>query len=285
MRSENLLAWDGAAAHTCDSRPPKFGLTECSRNTTQTGMNFENKLKNRLVRSLVRVPVKARHAEMTYICSADDDVSQPNDRLLDLALSAVSTARKIDLGSISVRMQSAPRWPDVWPGEHYRLLAGLVKVLKPKNIIEVGTFQGLGSLALLAEMEPGSVLTTLDIAPWKTIPGVCLRDADFGDGRLRQVIGDLADPRFFAQFSETLREADLIFADGPKDVTFERELVRLFSGFRFNRPPIVVFDDIRVMNMLDIWRSIDRPKLDLTSFGHWSGTGVVDWTNEPHPGR
>jgi len=39
----------------------------------------------------------------------------------------------------------------------------------------------------------------------------------------------------------------------------------------------VLFDDIRLWNMLDIWRSIDFPKLDLTSFGHWSGTGVVQW--------
>ncbi len=38
-----------------------------------------------------------------------------------------------------------------------------------------------------------------------------------------------------------------------------------------------MFDDIRVWNMLEIWRGIRRPKLDLTSFGHWSGTGLVDY--------
>jgi hypothetical protein len=45
------------------------------------------------------------------------------------------------------------------------------------------------------------------------------------------------------------------------------------------RPPhaLVVFDDIRVMNMVATWRRIARPKLDLTSFGHWSGTGLIDW--------
>lgn len=42
--------------------------------------------------------------------------------------------------------------------------------------------------------------------------------------------------------------------------------------------PILVFDDIRAWNMLAIWREIRMPKLDLTSFGHWSGTGLVDWT-------
>jgi len=24
-------------------------------------------------------------------------------------------------------------------------------------------------------------------------------------------------------------------------------------------------------------KSPDKPKLDMTSFGHWSGTGLVDW--------
>ncbi|MBM4318321.1 MAG: methyltransferase, partial [Deltaproteobacteria bacterium] len=49
--------------------------------------------------------------------------------------------------------------------------------------------------------------------------------------------------------------------------------------FRTDLPqkPIVVFDDIRLMNMLRIWRNISLPKLDVTSFGHWSGTGLVDW--------
>jgi hypothetical protein len=42
---------------------------------------------------------------------------------------------------------------------------------------------------------------------------------------------------------------------------------------------ILIFDDIRVWNMLEFWREIRMPKLDLTSFGHFSGTGVVQWKN------
>ena len=40
---------------------------------------------------------------------------------------------------------------------------------------------------------------------------------------------------------------------------------------------IVMFDDIRMWNMIKIWRDIKRSKMDLTSFGHWSGTGMVHW--------
>ncbi|WP_164546837.1 MULTISPECIES: hypothetical protein [unclassified Variovorax] len=44
---------------------------------------------------------------------------------------------------------------------------------------------------------------------------------------------------------------------------------------------MIVFDDIRVMHMVDTWRRIARPKMDLSSFGHWSGTGLIDWNGEP----
>lgn len=35
--------------------------------------------------------------------------------------------------------------------------------------------------------------------------------------------------------------------------------------------------DIRLWNMPAFWRDVPLPKLDLTSFGHWSGTGVGQW--------
>ena len=40
-----------------------------------------------------------------------------------------------------------------------------------------------------------------------------------------------------------------------------------------------LFDDIKELNMLGTWRAITRPKLDITSFGHWTGTGLVHWVS------
>jgi len=65
--------------------------------------------------------------------------------------------------------------------------------------------------------------------------------------------------------------------DAAKDGRTEKVLLELFETLRFRTPPIVVFDDIRLWNMVGIWRSVSRPKLDATSFGHWSGTGLIDW--------
>jgi hypothetical protein len=65
--------------------------------------------------------------------------------------------------------------------------------------------------------------------------------------------------------------------DGPKDGIFERKLLQQLETVEFHKPLLVVMDDIRFWNMLAIWQEITRPKLDLTSFGHWSGTGLVEW--------
>jgi len=49
------------------------------------------------------------------------------------------------------------------------------------------------------------------------------------------------------------------------------------DGFSFKTELWVIFDDIRDLNMLQFWRDIAPPKLDLSSFGHWTGTGLVRW--------
>jgi hypothetical protein len=69
----------------------------------------------------------------------------------------------------------------------------------------------------------------------------------------------------------------LIFIDAAKDGVQEQRFLDNFGTIAFAKAPLVILDDIRVWNMLAIWRRVSRPKLDLTSFGHWSGTGIIDW--------
>jgi len=54
-------------------------------------------------------------------------------------------------------------------------------------------------------------------------------------------------------------------------------LLQQLETVDFHKPLLLVMDDIRFWNMLAIWQDIARPKLDLTSFSHWSGTGLVEW--------
>ena len=76
---------------------------------------------------------------------------------------------------------------------------------------------------------------------------------------------------------ELFKSADMIFVDGPKDGRFEQDFLERLKELRLTQTPLLIFDDIRLWNMLAIWRAVAMPKLDVTSFGHWSGTGFVDW--------
>lgn len=218
-----------------------------------------------------------RHYEPSLIISIDDDAAKPTPELLDVALRAAGEARIVDLADISDRLASGVRFPDIWPGEHYKLLAALVKILQPNTVIEIGTYWGLGSLSLLKYLPPTGRLITFDVVPWKEIPQCVLRETDFADGRMTQQLDDLAYPAGFEKNRALLESADLILVDAAKDGLQEWRFIRNFAQCRFLKAPLIIFDDIRVWNMLAVWRSIDRPKLDLTSFGHWSGTGLVHW--------
>jgi predicted O-methyltransferase YrrM len=238
-----------------------------------------NDLQTRVRARLARpVGVRARHAEISAIASLDDEPAQPSARLLDIAERVIPSARLVSMEPVSARIASGPKWPDVWPGEHYKLLAALVKVMGAKRVVEVGTYQGLGTLALMQSLPPDGSLATFDIVPYADVEGHVLRQEDFEDGRLTQVIADITTDDGFAENQHLLRGADLIFADAAKDGQQERVFLRRFEEVGFTGTPVVVFDDIRVYNMLQIWREIARPKLDITSFGHWSGTGLVDYS-------
>ncbi len=233
-------------------------------------------LRRGLRRAVLPPPTSVRHAEYSMLFSADDDVG-PNDRLLGVALDAVQAARGVDLTAIGDRIPSGPRFTDVWPGEHYKLLAGLVEALQPRVVIEIGTATGMSALTLMERLPAEGRIVTFDVVPWTQVPGAVLRPEDMVPGRLEQYVADLCDPSVAAVHRELLQSADLIFMDAAKDGQMERQFLSLFDSLAFRNSPVAIFDDIRLWNMLDIWRGVRRPKLDLTSFGHWSGTGLVDY--------
>lgn len=239
-------------------------------------MGLINYLKWKARRWSLPLPFDAPSHQYSTIAWYECNTS---DRLLDISLKAIQEARTIDMAWLCKRMKDEPRYPKYWPGEHYKLLAGFVKTLKPSRVVEVGTFSGLSALAMKAYLPTGAEIVTFDIIPWDQIPENVLSESDFRDGTLRQVIGDLSDEQSFASHSELLKGCELFFIDGPKNVTFEEIFLRRLSQIKFPKNPIVILDDIRVWNMLKIWHEISRPKLDMTSFGHFSGTGIIDWKN------
>jgi hypothetical protein len=218
-----------------------------------------------------------RHMLPSAVLSLDDEPHRPSARLVDLTLAAGRRAWEIGFPGLRTRVGPETRgYLEVWPGEHYRLLAALVDVLQPALVVEIGTATGASALAMKEFLPAGGRIVTYDVVPWAQYPGVDLVASDL-DHRLEQRLVDLSDPAQAPLERDLLEQADFIFVDAAKDGVMELHFCELFDRLSFRSPPIVLFDDIRMMNMIGIWRSIRHPKLDLTSFGHWSGTGLVEW--------
>jgi predicted O-methyltransferase YrrM len=235
-----------------------------------------------------------------------------SERLLDVALQALAGARSVNLDELTARglatrqrlasaaangsrargarpagsllsrlrrqrLHSPPRHPESWPGEHYKLLAALVELLAPKTIVEIGTATGMSALTMKSALAPAGKIVTFDVVPWHHYQGAVLEQHDFTDGRLEQRLDDLSTPAGWQANAELLRRAEFILVDALHDGVQERGFLRGFEQIGLEAAPIVMFDDIRLWEMLSFWQEIARPKLDLTSFGHWSGTGLVDY--------
>ena len=217
----------------------------------------------------------ANHSDISLILSLDDSPGPPDSMLLNLFSVLINDAMNIKLSLLSER--KAPSFVHLWPGEHYRLLGALVHTIRPKRVVEIGTYTGLSSLAILMALPSDSSLTTIDIVPWNNVKGSFLRVEDFQDGRFQQIIADPSTQNVYANYIEVFKNADVIFVDAAKDGIFEQKLIDNFKLFGVRDGAIVIFDDIRFMNMINIWRNIEKPKLDITSIGHWTGTGIVHW--------
>lgn len=241
---------------------------------------FSRSIQRRAAKIVLPNP-RPGYGEYSMIYDTLNTTGRPSDYLIDLALRAAKEAWHTQLPDVSRRVDAASTdFTPVWPGEHYRLLAALVKILQPKRVVEIGTFRGLSALALKQFLPADGKITTFDIVPWNSIPDTSLCAEDFSDDRLRQQIADLSQAAAFESHRELVQETELLFMDGPKDGVFERKFLQQLETLSFRKPLLLVLDDIRFWNMLATWHDIARPKLDLTSFGHWSGTGLVEWKAE-----
>jgi len=204
---------------------------------------------------------------------ADDPASQqPFD--LNWILKAVAKASAIRLKEMPGLIDSF--YYNIFPGEHYRLLAGILQQLQPQLIIDIGTFTGMSARVICDNAPSTAYIHSFDLISWTNFSSH-LNIADFEANRLQQHLENLADPIVFERFFPLLNQADLIFCDAPKDGLFEPNFLALLAAAPLSsRPRWLLLDDIRFVQMVNCWRSIASPKLDLTSFGHWSGTGLVD---------
>jgi len=167
--------------------------------------------------------------------------------------------------------------------DHYLLLTAIAITTDSKKVVEVGTASGSSLWALLNGPIVKEV-NTWDIIPIKTNTSWFANDIwkeyvqSFleKDTRWTQHIESLIDDEVWAIKSQIFVEADLIFIDGPHDVeVFEKKLIQNLLSLKNEKRIILIFDDILLSDMIDFWKWLPLPKLDISAVGHQSGTGIA----------
>jgi predicted O-methyltransferase YrrM len=242
-------------------------------------MLFRNKkTAEEKLAAAVPIPANAPDKRYSALYSMENQPGKPTRELMTLGLECIQLAMDIDLTDISARIKSnGPDYMSIYPGEHYKLLAAVIKKCQPRKVVELGTHLGYSALCMKKFLPAGSTIHTFDVIPWNGFSDTILTEKDF-DAQLVQHTDDLTQAENVQKHLSLLQDADIIFMDALKDGKQEYLFLKHFSGIRFNKKCLMIFDDIRLWNMLDIWYNLDKPKLDLTSFGHWSGTGFVQWS-------
>jgi len=146
--------------------------------------------------------------------------------------------------------------------EHYRLLAYITEMFNNIKILDIGTRYGESAICL--SRNKSNKIITYDISNQCVnmtpelfkINNIEFRHKDFRD-------------------DSEVKDASIIFLDvDPHDGYKEKEMYEFIKANNFKG--ILIVDDI-ILNegMKQFWASIEKRKEDITSLGHWSGTGVV----------
>lgn len=212
----------------------------------------------------------ARHVITGIVCSVDDDPAAQAFSDYSLVLQAIEYAANNPI-------EPDFTFANAFPGDHYRLLSGLIQKIDPDLMVDIGTYRGCSARVMLDNSSESSSVITYDLYAHDTFDWTVLEDNDFASGRLSQQLKDLSDPDVFNEHKAYLNDAEFIMLDGPKDDRFEKVFLENLATLSMtHKSRWLLIDDIRFDNMYKLWRSIQSPKIDLSSFGHFSGTGLVN---------
>lgn len=152
------------------------------------------------------------------------------------------------------------------PNLYYQWLACLVRLTKPKQIVELGAASGISTLMMASEMDKDAKMYSVDIDPtiaWKWM------NKDYP-----QVIKILGDDLNMAIWpgNVDLGKTDLWFIDSLHTYNQLKAELEMYGPY-FKRGAIVVLDDIHLPELEPLWNSIDSDKCDNSERNHYSGFG------------
>lgn len=147
--------------------------------------------------------------------------------------------------------------------EHYRLIALLSSLFDQGTIFDVGTNKGYSAVALA--YNPFNQVISYDLVDCREL------GAPEALGNIEFHIGDVCE-------DTRLAEAQLVMLDTYHDGSFERHFYAHLKQIGFRG--LLFLDDIHLNEAMEkFWEDIDLPKEDLSDMGHWSGSGLVDFSD------
>lgn len=157
------------------------------------------------------------------------------------------------------------------PGrEHYKLLSYISNQYNNSLILDIGTYKGLSSLAL--SNNKNNLVITYDInnldvnkqySSVKDVNNIVFYVENMLDNK----------PKFY----DIIKKSSIIMMDvDPHDGIQEPLFMDLFREAEFEG--ILLLDDINLNQpMNNWWNNINIEKYDISKYGHWSGTGLVNF--------
>lgn len=158
--------------------------------------------------------------------------------------------------------------------EPYRLLFFLAQQFNNSLFIDLGTSNGASALAL--SNNKSNQVMSFDI--FERSETSYLQNKEFERmPRIENI--DFIISENFIKYMDLFLTSPLIYVDIAHDGVWEKILIDKLIKFKYKG--LVIFDDIYEFDeMLKLWNSIELKKIDLTKYGHWSGTGLIDFNSE-----
>lgn len=146
--------------------------------------------------------------------------------------------------------------------EHYKLLAYISSLYTNAKILDIGTNYGYSAVCLADNKD--NLVVTYDLVKYDII-----------DNLFKNPFNDNIVFKFGSFIGvEDLSTCPFICLDTAHDGPFEKAVINYLQFINWRG--ILLMDDILSHGpLIELWEELDMEKYEITSKGHWSGTGIV----------
>ena len=149
---------------------------------------------------------------------------------------------------------------------YYQWLACLMRVVKPKQVVELGPAGGISTIMMALQIPKDSKLYSVDIdkeIAWKWMK--------YDYPQVIKILGDDLDMKIWPKDCD-LKATDIFFIDTLHTKDQLTKELELYTPF-FKKGAIVVLDDIRLPEMWEVWEGLLYDKRETSNPNHYSGFG------------